>query len=76
MKDSNDRHADVERHEPKPIASVADDDDEFESSSLLELKAEPVAAGGMRPGLAGEHLDDTGIEVDLDDADDPAESEL
>jgi hypothetical protein len=75
VKDAHDRFSNVGSEEPKPVAELADDDD-FESSSLLELKPEPDVKE-MLPGLAGELPDDTELEVDLDDdLDDTDESEL
>ena len=73
VRDSNDRYADLETEEPKPAASLAEDDDDFESSSLLELKPDAAAKATMLPGLAGELLDDIDVELDLDDT---PESEL
>ena len=75
VKDAHDRFSNVGSEEPKPVAELADDDD-FESSSLLDLKPEPDVKE-MLPGLAGELPDDAELEFDLDDdLDDTDESEF
>ncbi|MBE0609503.1 MAG: hypothetical protein IH609_08995 [Dehalococcoidia bacterium] len=76
VKDSHDRFSNVGSEEPKTVAELADNDDDFESSSLLDLKPEPDVKE-MLPGLAGELPDDAELEFDLDDdLDDTDESEL
>jgi hypothetical protein len=58
------------------IGGDSQDDDDFESSSLLDLKPVPTATE-MLPGLAGELPADADLELELDDdLDDTDESEL
>lgn len=77
VKDAHDRFSDTKPDTPpKPPAQLIDDDDDFESSSLLDLKPEPDVKE-MLPGLAGELPDDAELDFDLDDdLDDTDESEL
>jgi hypothetical protein len=71
VKDSHDKYANLENSAGDDL-----DDDDFESSSLLDLKP-ASATKEMLPGLAGELPDEAELELDFDDdLDDADESEL
>ena len=71
VKDSHDKYANLENSAGDDL-----DDDDFESSSLLDLKP-ASATKEMLPGLAGELPDEAELELEFDDdLDDADESEL
>jgi hypothetical protein len=72
VRDSNDRYANVEESK---VAGALEEEDDFESSTLLSLEPQP-ASKEMLPGLAGHAPGAPEPDVDLDDAADADDSEL